>query len=279
MSTVFKDQYDSTPLQGANATYVEWLYEQFLAEPGSVPTEWRRYFGSLGGDGAEIAHSPIVQAVGRRLQSGGGGAAPTTLPRTDAAASEKQAAVSRLIQVYSLRGHQIADLDPLGLWDRPVPTVLSFDYLGLDESDLSREFYTGNLGGTGQQRMKLQDILVLLKQIYCGKLAAEFAHISRARERLWLREQFEACRVHWEFPSAEQTTILDSLTRAEGIERYLNTRFVGQKRFSLEGSETLIPMLDDLIQRAGEHGVQEIVIGMAHRGRLNVLVNVLGKSP
>jgi 2-oxoglutarate dehydrogenase E1 component len=127
--------------------------------------------------------------------------------------------------------------------------------------------------------MKLQDILALLKQIYCGKIGAEFAHISRARERLWLREQFEACRVHWDFGAAEQTTILDSLTRAEGIERYLNTRFVGQKRFSLEGSETLIPLLDDLIQRAGEQGVQEIVIGMAHRGRLNVLVNVLGKSP
>ena len=157
--------------------------------------------------------------------------------------------------------------------------MLSFDFLGLDESDLAREFSTGGLAGTGHTRMKLQDILALLKQIYCGKLAAEFAHMSRARERLWLREQFEACRVHWTFTRGEQATILDSLTRAEGIERYLNTRFVGQKRFSLEGSETLIPALDDLIQRAGEAGVQELVIGMAHRGRLNVLVNVLGKSP
>ena len=113
--------------------------------------------------------------------------------------------------------------------------MLSFDFLGLDDSDLSREFYTGGLGGTGQQRMKLQDILALLKRIYCGKLAAEFAHISRARERLWLREQFEACRVHWEFPAAEQTTILDSLTRAEGIERYLNTRFVGSKALLARG--------------------------------------------
>ncbi|HUL81142.1 MAG TPA: 2-oxoglutarate dehydrogenase E1 component, partial [Gammaproteobacteria bacterium] len=278
MSTVFKDQYDSTPLQGANATYVEWLYEQYLAEPGSVPVEWRQYFSSLGGAGAEIPHRPIVQAVGRRLQSGAAPAAAGTA-RTDAAASEKQAAVSRLIQVYSLRGHQIADLDPLGLWERPVPAVLSFDFLGLDDADLAREFYTGGLAGTGEQRMKLQDILALLKQIYCGKLAAEFAHISRARERLWLREQFEASQVHRVFDATEQTAILDSLTRAEGIERYLNTRFVGQKRFSLEGSETLIPMLDDLIQRAGEQGVQELVIGMAHRGRLNVLVNVLGKSP
>ncbi|HWN39205.1 MAG TPA: 2-oxoglutarate dehydrogenase E1 component, partial [Gammaproteobacteria bacterium] len=253
-----------------------------LAEPGSVPPEWRQYFSTLAAPTAEVPHGPIVQAVAERTQRSA--TAPAAAPAASAAgegapAMEKQAAVSRLIQVYSLRGHQIADLDPLGLWERPAPAVLSFDFLGLDESDLQREFSTGGLAGTGHTRMKLQDILALLKQIYCGKLAAEFAHISRARERLWLREQFEACRVHWTFAPDEQKTILDSLTHAEGIERYLNTRFVGQKRFSLEGSETLIPALDDLIQRAGEAGVQELVIGMAHRGRLNVLVNVLGKSP
>jgi 2-oxoglutarate dehydrogenase E1 component len=281
MSTVFKRQYETSPLQGANATYVEWLYEQYLADSGSVPAEWRRYFDSLGGDGAEVAHGPIVQAVGRRLRAGVGPdrTSGDGTSSEDSLASEKQAAVSRLIQVYSLRGHQIADLDPLGLWQRPVPAVLSFDFLGLDESDLQHEFYTGGLANTGHTRMKLQDILALLKQIYCGKLAAEFAHMSRARERLWLREQFETSRVHSALGAEQQKTILDSLTRAEGIERYLNTKFVGQKRFSLEGSETLIPMLDDLIQRAGEQGVQEFVIGMAHRGRLNVLVNVLGKSP
>ncbi len=253
MSTVFKDQYESSPLQGANATYVEWLYEQFLAEPGSVPAEWRQYFSTLAADGGEVAHGPIVQAVARRVRHRNAepGAASAG---GDAPAIEKQAAVSRLIQVYSLRGHQIADLDPLGLWERPAPAVLSFDFLGLDEADLTREFSTGGLAGTGHARMKLQDILSLLKRIYCGKLAAEFAHISRARERLWLREQFELSRVDAAFPAAEQTDVLAALTRAEGIERYLNTRFVGQKRFSLEGSETLIPLLDDLIQRAGEHG-------------------------
>ena len=281
MSTVFKRQYESSPLQGANAAYVEWLYEQYLAEPGSVLAEWQRYFGSLagGGGGAEVAHSPIVQAVGRRLRERAPAPSVALSAPVEAPASEKQAAVSRLIQVYSLRGHQIADLDPLGLWERPVPAVLTFDFLGLNEADLPREFYTGGLAGGANSRMQLKDILALLKQIYCGKLAAEFAHMSRARERLWVREQFEASRVHWTFTDEEQMTILHSLTRAEGIERYLNTRFVGQKRFSLEGSETLIPMLDDLIQRAGEQGVQELILAMAHRGRLNVLVNVLGKSP
>jgi 2-oxoglutarate dehydrogenase E1 component len=280
MSTVFRHQYDTSHLQGANATYVEWLYEQYLAEPGSVPPEWRSYFSTLATSSPEVPHGPIVQAVAERLRKRTGGSAPAAgLPAEGTPAIEKQAAVSRLIQVYSLRGHQVADLDPLDLWERPVPAVLSFDFLGLDEADLTREFSTGGLAGTGNARMKLSDILALLKQIYCGKLAAEFAHISRARERLWLREQFEASRVHATVPPAEQMTILDSLTRAEGIERYLNTRFVGQKRFSLEGGETLIPVLDDLIQRAGESGVQELIIGMAHRGRLNVLVNVLGKSP
>ncbi len=290
-----KEQYRSTPLQGANASFVEALYESYLQAPASVPDAWRKYFDGLGEAQApaartrgprgaeqwEVPHGPIVEALGRRMQStptAGSGARPGGRP-VDAPASQKQAAVSRLIQVYSLRGHQIADLDPLGLWQRHVPAVLKFDYLGLDEADLDREFYTGGLAGTGHARMRLRDILALLKRIYCGKLAAEFAHISRARERLWLRERFEDCMAHWSMPREEQLAILRSLTRAEGIERYLNTRYVGQKRFSLEGGETLIPMLDHLIQRAGERGVQELVIGMAHRGRLNVLVNVLGKSP
>ena len=275
-STVFKQQLQSTPLQGANASFIEALYESYLESPGSVPEAWRRLFESIGPEQDDVAHGPIREALGRRLT------APSTVARVsapDAPASEKQAAVSRLIQVYSLRGHQIADLDPLGLWKRHTPAVLKLDFLGIEPEDFDREFYTGGLAGTGHSRMKLRDILALLKKIYCGKLAAEFAHISRARERLWLRERFEDCRAHWQISKREQIEILRSLTRAEGIERYLNTKYVGQKRFSLEGGETLIPMLDDLIQRAGERGVQEIVIGMAHRGRLNVLVNVLGKSP
>jgi 2-oxoglutarate dehydrogenase E1 component len=282
MTTLFKQQYASTPLQGTNAAYVESLYEAYLDDRTSVPNEWRAYFDSLGADQGEIAHGPVVRAVGRRLRENGRAPAAEPLvvvPGPASGASEKQAAVSRLIQVYSLRGHQIADLDPLGLWQRPVPAVLKLDFLGIDESDTDREFYTGGLAGTGHQRMKLRDILSLLKRIYCGKLALEVAHISRARERLWLRERFEDCMAHWTIAAEEQRAILSSLTRAEGIERYLNTKYVGQKRFSLEGGETLISMLDDAIQQVGAAGVQEVVIAMAHRGRLNVLVNVLGKSP
>jgi 2-oxoglutarate dehydrogenase E1 component len=277
MDTLVKRQYESSPLHGANAPYVEALYECYLEDPAAAPAEWREYFQRLGGNGAEVSHAPIRARLEQRLRA----SAPTRGAAGGAAtqASEKQAAVSRLIQVYSLRGHQIADLDPLGLWQRPMPTVLKLDYLGIEDADLGEAFYAGGLAGTGDTPMKLADILALLKRIYCGKVAAEFAHISRARERLWLRQNFEAVRSSVTVSRTEKRAIFSSLNRAEGIERYLNTKYVGQKRFSLEGGETLIPMLDDLIQRSGEHGVQELVIGMAHRGRLNVLVNVLGKSP
>jgi 2-oxoglutarate dehydrogenase E1 component len=277
-TTLFEKLYRSSPLQGANAAYVEALYEAYLEDPASVPIVWRRYFDTLGGERGDVAHGPIVRAVAARVRAPRG-ALPVNGAHTVGEASEKQAAVSRLIQAYTLRGHQIADLDPLGLWQRPIPTVLTLDFLGLDESDLEREFHTGGTGEISNQHMRLREIIAVLKRIYCGKLAAEFAHISLSSERVWVRERFESAMVRGAISADDRQSIFASLTRAEGIERYLNTRYVGQKRFSLEGGETLIPMLDDLIQRAGSGGVQELVIGMAHRGRLNVLVNVLGKSP
>ena len=160
-----------------------------------------------------------------------------------------------------------------------MPGVLKFDYLGLSEADMDLDFYTGGLAGTGNRSMKLREILALLQQIYCGKIGAEFAHISRARERLWLRKRFEQGMASDTLSDEDRLLILEQLTSAEGIERYLHTRYVGQKRFSLEGGESLIPMIDDLIQEGGKSGIREIVIGMAHRGRINVLVNILGKSP
>ncbi len=281
MSAVLERQYESSPLQGSNAPYVEALYDSYLRDPDSVSAEWRRYFGAFGDPPREVPHEPSVgSGVERPRQSladaagiGWEGTPPT------GQASAKQAAVSRLIQVYSLRGHQVADLDPLGLWQRTTPAVMKLDFLGLDDNDLDSEFFAGGLAGIDNARMRLRDILGVLKRIYCGRVAMEFAHISRARERLWLRQRFEEDRARDGLNREARRRIFASLNRAEGLERYLNTKFVGQKRFSLEGGETLIPILDDLIRTAGERGVQEVVIGMPHRGRLNVLVNVLGKAP
>ena len=280
MSNSLEEQYASTPLFGANASAVEALYEQYLSEPDSVPPAWRDYFDTLGNAETEVAHSAIREDLLEQARSGRRrGAVRKARSGAAVPSGQRQAAVSRMIQVYSLRGHQIADIDPLGLMERRVPGVLKLDYLGLTEADMDDEFYTGGLAGTGNTRMKLRDILALLKRIYCGKVTAEVAHISRARERLWLRKRFEQGLVSDWLADEERKTILDQLTHAEGIERYLHTRYVGQKRFSLEGGESLIPMLDDLIQQGGAAGVREIVIGMAHRGRINVLVNILGKSP
>ena len=280
MSDSFKEQLASTPLFGANASAVESLYEQYLEKPDSVPSGWRDYFESLGDPHTEIVHSAIREELLLESKHGRKTGRVAARPGTRATGSgEKQAAVSRLIQVYSLRGHQIADIDPLGLMERRMPGVLKLDYLGLTEADMDTEFSTGGFAGIDDERMKLRDILALLKSIYCGKIGAEFAHISRARERLWLRKRFERGAASDTLSDEERLNILDRLTSAEGIERYLHTRYVGQKRFSLEGGESLIPMLDDLIQQGGASGIEEIVIGMAHRGRINVLVNILGKSP
>ncbi len=285
MSPSVKEQLASTALFGSNASDVEALYEKYVENPDAVPEGWRRYFKTLadGGDRRDVVHSVIRQRlvtgprIGPRSLRANGKAAVRS--QVASGSIEKQAAVSRLIQVHSLRGHLIADIDPLGLMERPVPGVLKPDYLGLTEPDMDLEFYTGGLAGTGDQRMKLRDILALLRKIYSGTIGAEFAHVSRSRERLWLRKHFELGVVSPGLTDTERRGILDQLTCAEGIERYLHTRFVGQKRFSLEGGESLIPMLDDLIQQGGVSGVRELVIGMAHRGRINVLVNVLGKAP
>ena len=281
MSDSLKEQYSSTPLFGGSATAVESLYEQYLRDAESVPAGWREYFTTLGAADTEIAHSDIRDELVQAARQGG--RRKTKIRRSGsssvAVSGEKQAAVSRLIQVYSLRGHQIANIDPLGLMSRRMPGVLKLDYLGLTEADMDTEFHTGGLAGTGDARMKLRDIIALLKSIYCGEIGAEFAHISRARERLWIRKRFEQGAARDTLSTEEKIWLLEHLTSAEGIERYLHTRYVGQKRFSLEGGESLIPMLDDLIQQGGTSGIREIVIGMAHRGRINVLVNVLGKSP
>jgi len=280
MSNSLKEQLASTPLFGGNSSAIESLYEQYLERPESVADGWREYFEAMGDPSTEIAHSEIRDQLLQESRSGRKIGPIVRKSAGQAATSgEKQAAVSRLIQVYSLRGHQIADLDPLGLMERRVPGVLKLDYLGLDESDMETEFFTGGLAGTGNARMKLSEILALLKSIYCGKIGAEFAHISRARERLWLRKRFERAAAANTLGDEERLTILDKLTSAEGIERYLHTRYVGQKRFSLEGGESLIPLVDDIIQQGGASGIREIVIGMAHRGRINLLVNILGKSP
>jgi 2-oxoglutarate dehydrogenase E1 component len=275
MSRSLRELYESSPFASVQAPYVEDQYERFLADPASVSPEWREFFGQVGGGALPAPRRTAAKPVP--------GLVPSPRPAASVAPAvtdgEKQSSVSRLIQFYANRGHLIADIDPLGLMRRPVPKVLDPAYVGLTESDLDKVFYTASRTSGVDKQMKLSEILKQLRHIYTGRIGAEFAHVSTSEERLWLQDRFQEGRLHHQFSNDERLNLLWQLTAAEGLERYLHTRYVGQKRFSLEGGDALIPLLDDVVQRSGAGGVEEIVIGMAHRGRLNVLVNVLGKAP
>jgi 2-oxoglutarate dehydrogenase E1 component len=277
MSNSLADQLATTALSGGNAGFIEDLYEQYLKDPNALDPKWAEYFRRLqGGAVGEVAHSAVRERLKARLTS------PPLGPRQSiesGGASAKQGAVSRLIQVYANRGHLIANLDPLALQERAKPYVLNPEYFGLSDADLETEFFTGSRNSALAQRAKLKDILADLNFIYAGTIGAEFAHVSDTDERLWLQDSFQVARLQRRFSVDEKKNILWQLTAAEGLERYLHTKYVGQKRFSLEGGDSLIPLLDDLVQQGGRMGVEETIIGMAHRGRLNVLVNLLGKSP
>ena len=273
------DQIATSALYGGNADYVESLYEQYLADPASVEPHWRGYFAALPRPAApEASHRAIQSAIASRARAARDAGAVVAAAGVDEE-SARQGAVSRLVQIYANRGHLIAKLDPLGLSRRDRPRVLELSYFGLDEADLDRSFFTGSRVADVPQRSTLRDIVAMLERTYCGTVGAEFAHVSDTDERLWLQDEFQSGRLNHRFSAEERRNILWQLTAAEGLERYLHTKYVGQKRFSLEGGDALIPLLDDVIQTGGALGAEEFVIGMAHRGRLNVLVNVLGKAP
>ena len=273
MSSELEKKYQTTPLSGGNAPLVEGLFEEFLADRSSVPGHWAKWFDQFDQNG-QIPRRPIEKELARQALS-----PRVSRPARPPAMSEtRQGLVSRLIQVYTARGHLIADIDPLGLLQRPTPQVLNLEYFGLGEVDLDRVFQPEGLASASGP-MALRDIIDLLRQVYCSKIGVEFAHVSRSAERLWLQREYELAVVGQSLTPAEKRDALYQLTAAEGMERYLHTRFVGQKRFSLEGGESMILLLEDLIQQGGATGVKEFVIGMAHRGRINVLVNILGKAP
>ena len=274
MSKSLQDRYATSPLFGGNAPYVEALYEQYLEDPASVDPGLRQWFDGIANGGGDIPRGPIEREFAARAL------APRTARATEALPAgmlDKQAAVLRLIEAYRLRGHRLARLDPLGLTPpQPLPE-LDPAFHGLGAADDDTVFATAGFGGA--DRLSFRDIRAQLKRVYLGTIAAELGHITDTEERLWLQRRFEAAAAGIGLKPEDRRHILERLTGAEGIERYLHTRYVGQKRFSLEGGESMIPLVGDIIQQAGSQGMDEVVIGMAHRGRLNVLVNVLGKPP
>ncbi len=276
MSNLLKLFQESSALYGSNAYFIEDLYERYLENPDSVSESWREKFNSLHEQSSyEIAHSPIVNRFKKLAETTQGRLAK--LQGFTEESVKKQSAVARLINHYRVRGHQIATNNPLGK-QRATPPDLELAFYGLAEPDMDTVFDTGSLYGIN--KLPLRKIISALKEIYCGNIGTEYMHIVDAETKRWIKNKLESTRPEVSSHSAEKkASILKLLTAAEGIEKYLHRKYVGQKRFSLEGSESLIPVLDELVQSAGEKQVKEIVIGMAHRGRLNVLVNILGKSP
>jgi len=265
-------EYQSNPyLFGGNAPFVEELYEAYLTDPESVSPQWRQYFQQLQAGAQDVPHAPIVESFVQITKK------PRMAGPAVASVDRKQVSVVQLVAEYRFRGVHLAQLDPLKRQEIPHIAELEPAYYDLTEADMDRVFTTGCL--MGPETAPLRDIIKAMRETYCGSLGVEYMYLSNRAEKRWIQERLEPTRSKPNYSPDQKRAILERLTAGEGLERYLHTRYVGQKRFSLEGGETLIPMLDSLLQRAGQGGVQELVIGMAHRGRLNVLVNTLGKSP
>jgi len=282
VSKMMQQQTANSYLFGGNAPYVEELYEAYLDNPGSVPDNWRSYFDAMqnvpavdGSNKPDVAHASVIASFAERAKAG---PIRVVTASADAEMGRKRVAVTQLIATYRNLGSQWANLDPLQRQERPTIPEMEPAFYGFTDADLDIQF---NISNTyfGQETASLRDLLNFLRETYCRSIGAEFMYISDPAEKRWMQEKLESIRSTPSFTAEKKIHILDRLTAAEGLERYLHTRYVGQKRFSLEGSESFIASIDETIQRAGENGVQEIVIGMAHRGRLNVLVNTLGKSP
>ncbi|MGJ7902925.1 2-oxoglutarate dehydrogenase E1 component [Lysobacter sp. 1R34A] len=270
-------QFSQSSQLGANAAFIEDLYEQYLVDPESVGGKWKAYFdGFKGREAGDIPHSAAIESIAAAGRAASRGVVAAAAGGSQAS-DERERSVGKVITAYRSRGHLAANIDPLGLLEKPEAPDLALGFHRLSESDLAGEFSTG--GVAGKERMKLGDLLALLKATYTGPIGAEFMHIADAEQRRWMYERLEGAGGKFSRSAEDKKRILERLTAADGLERYLGTKYVGQKRFSLEGGDALIPLMDVTIRRAGEQGVQDVVIGMAHRGRLNVLVNTLGKPP
>ena len=271
----YTTQIATSSLSGGNAVYVEQIYEQFLDDPSAVDESWRQYFQTLNG-AADVPHSPVVARFEQLAQQ------PKTLvvqgaASMDAVAAQKQAGVLRLINYYRVRGHQAAKLDPLGLAAMPALQDLDPAFHGLGPQDMDTVFNTGTLAVA--ERLPLREIIRTLKAVYTDTIGVEYMYITDTEQKRWIQKRLESVAFEPKLNPERRKEVLLQMTAAEGLERYLHNKYVGQKRFSLEGGEATIPALDEALRAAAQAGAEELVIGMAHRGRLNVLINILGKSP
>jgi 2-oxoglutarate dehydrogenase E1 component len=275
---MMKQLEQTSHLFGSNAPFIEEQYENYLTDPASVSAEWREYFDKLqsqaGAATRDVAARPIIAAFEQMAKRG-----PVRTIVSGGGEDKQQVSVLQLINAYRFLGNRWANLDPLKRTERPQIAELEPSYYGFTEADLSKNFNVGSFHGFTTDHASLREILEALRQTYCSSIGAEYMYMTDIGHKRWIQSRLESVRGTPKFSVEMKKRILERTTAAETLERYLHTRYVGQKRFSLEGGESAIVAMDELIRVAGGLGVGETVIGMAHRGRLNVLVNTLGKSP
>ncbi|MEM8593913.1 MAG: 2-oxoglutarate dehydrogenase E1 component [Pseudomonadota bacterium] len=273
--------WDSSHIAGGNSVYLEALYEQYLEDPNSIHEQWRRYFDQLPKfqSQADLPHSVVKNHFRQNAKVRSTAVAGVT-PQVglQAGPERKQLGVAKLITAYRQRGHKKAQLDPLGIWERDTVEDLELGFQQLSAADEDTEFDVGDLN-IGTNRATLKEIVSALESIYCSSIGVEAAHITNTRQRKWIQHRLERSGSSPRFTGERKKILLRKLIAAEGLEKYLASKYPGTKRFGLEGGESLVPILSEMIQVCGEKKVKEIVFGMAHRGRLNVLINLLGKNP
>jgi 2-oxoglutarate dehydrogenase E1 component len=264
-------------LTGANAGFIDDLHARFLDDTGSVDESWQLFFAEIGENGsAALAELRAPRWDKPPVHSGGNGAmavAPDAASLRQATSDAIRAL--QLIRAYRVRGHLEADLDPLGLDKRGPYPELDYRSYGFGEADLDREIFLNNI--FDRERASLGEIVAILRRTYCGTIGVEYMHIQVPAERAWIQEKFEKRHRRPALSAAKKKEILDILTSAETFERFLDRRYTGTKRFGIEGAESLMPALEAILRRSTALGVKEFVIGMPHRGRLNVLANFVGK--
>jgi len=276
-------------LSGANSEYIAHLYSNYLKNPSSVDRSWKDFFITLNDKEItilrELHGASWTPNENRHDQNGFANVAPAAnnnaVSAPAGASSDAQAAALdsvralQLIRAYRGRGHLLCNLDPLGL--KPIDHYAELDpaYYGFTSADYDRPIFLNGI--IGLQYATLTEILDVLKKTYCGTVGVEYLHMSDPEEKQWIQERMERPHTESEFSAEGKRAILQRLTAAENFERFLNTKYVGTKRFGLDGGESLIPCIENVIARGGELGLKEVVVGMAHRGRLNVLTNVMGK--
>ncbi len=278
-----KQVLDDSLMSGSNAVFIEAIYEDYLKNPALVSLAWRNFFENMH-QTDEIASKRSPSDAVDSFECDSVHAADIASASVSVSVNQpadtmerKQVAVLQLINAYRYLGINKATIDPLQREEKLDVPELDPVHYGFSEADMALVFNTGTL--VGPERSSLKEIVQALEQTYCSTIGAEYMYITDVEQKRWIQSRLEGSKANPKYSSEQKRHILERLNAAEGLEKYLHTRYVGQKRFSGEGNESLIPLLDNLLQRAGEKGVEEIVIGMAHRARLNVLVNILGKMP